>query len=141
MGAVQKMVWSLSILFYGLGTASALGKIENALALFGGLDKITGQIVEFEVPVAQTVRFGTLEITPSVCTTRPVPQTPQPTAFVQISDLELSGERTRLFSGWLFADSPALNAVDHPIFDIWLTGCRQPFLAPPEEKTSPPSEG
>jgi hypothetical protein len=106
-------------------------KITNPTAVFSGLDKITGRIISFDVAINETVRFGALEVTPRACYTRPPTEAPNTDGFVEVDELTLQGELRRIFTGWMFAASPGLNAVEHPIYDIWLTGCKggsQPAL-------------
>ena len=126
-------------------TATAPAKaerIKNPLALFSGLDKITGVTTNFEIKVGDEFSFGNLVVKPSVCFTRPITEAPKTIGFVQVDALETDGKRVRIFSGWMFAESPGLNAVDHPIFDVWLTGCRDPDAPPPPVETGPkPLEG
>jgi hypothetical protein len=106
-------------------------KLANPTAVFSGLDKITGRIISFDVAINETVRFGALEVTPKACYSRPPTEQPATDAFVEVDELTLQGELKRIFSGWMFAASPGLNAVEHPIYDVWLTDCKgaQP---PPE---------
>ncbi len=99
-------------------------KISNPVAEFTGLDKITGQIRTFDVLVDETVQFGALQLTPRVCYSRPPTEAPQTTAFVEVDEVTLDRKIQRIFTGWMFADSPGLNAVDHPIYDVWLTNCK-----------------
>ncbi len=99
-------------------------KIVNPTAVFSGLDKITGRIINFEVAVNETVRFGALEVTPRVCYTRPPTMAANTDAFIEVDELTLQGELRRIFTGWMFAASPGLNAVEHPIYDVWLTDCK-----------------
>jgi hypothetical protein len=106
-------------------------RIKNPIALFSGLDKITGVTTNFEINVGEEKQFGFLFVKPSVCFTRPVTEEPKTAAFVQVDVLESDGKRKRTFSGWMFAESPGLNAVEHPIFDVWLTGCKDPAAPPP----------
>jgi hypothetical protein len=109
----------------GLLTVSALAdRFRNPTAIFAGLDKITGRIIAFEVAVNETVQFGALQLTPKVCYTRPVTERPQTTSFVEVDEISANNEYKRLFSGWMFAASPGLNAIEHPVYDIWLTGCK-----------------
>jgi hypothetical protein len=75
------------------------------------------------------VRFGALEVTPRVCYTRPPTETSNTDAFIEVDELTLQGELRRIFTGWMFAASPGLNAVEHPIYDVWLTDCKG--AAPP----------
>ncbi len=112
-------------------------KVDNPTAVFSGLDKITGRIINFEVAINETVRFGALEVTPRVCYTRPLTMAANTDGFIEVDELTLQGELRRIFTGWMFAASPGLNAVEHPIYDVWLTDCKgakQPEIAeaPPE---------
>jgi len=99
-------------------------KISNPVAVFDGLDKITGRIISFEVAINETVQFGTLQITPRACYSRPPTDAPQTDAFAQIDELDEQSKVKRIFSGWMFADSPGLHGVEHPIYDIWLIACK-----------------
>ena len=104
--------------------AALADKISNPIAVFNGLDKITGRIISFEVAVNETVQFGALQITPRVCYSRPPTDAPQTDAFAQVDEIDELKQTKRIFSGWMFADSPGLHGVEHPIFDIWLTACK-----------------
>lgn len=107
------------------GTAGAQAeRITNPVAVFAALDKVTARISELPVPLDETVRFGSLKITPRVCYSSPPTQTPKTTTFVEVDDVSLEGGETRIFTGWMFAESPGLHAVEHPVFDVWLTECR-----------------
>ncbi len=98
--------------------------ISNPIAVFSGLDKITAVIRTFEVPVDTTVLFGTLEVTPRICNTRPPIETPKTTAFVDVKERRHGNKPKRIFSGWMFADSPGLSGVEHPVYDVWLIDCK-----------------
>jgi hypothetical protein len=104
--------------------AALADKISNPIAVFNGLDKITGRIISFEVAINETVQFGALQITPRVCYSRPPTDAPQTDTFAQIDEIDELKQIKRIFSGWMFADSPGLHGVEHPIFDIWLTACK-----------------
>jgi len=108
-------------------------KIENQQAVFSGLDKITGRIISFDVAIGETVQFGALQVVPRVCYTRPPTETPNTDAFLEVSEVTLQGEVRRIFTGWMFASSPGLHAVEHPIYDIWLTDCKQPLTKVAED--------
>jgi len=105
-------------------TAPPAAKIVNPSAVFAGLDKITGRITTFDVAINETVQFGALQVTPRVCYTRPPTETQNTDAFVQVDEITLQGEVKRIFSGWMFAASPGLHGVEHPIYDVWLTDCK-----------------
>jgi hypothetical protein len=99
-------------------------KIPNTTAVFSGLDKITGRIIKFDVAINETVQFGALQVTPRACYTRPPTETPNTDAFVEVQEITLQGEVRRIFGGWMFAASPGLHAVEHPVYDVWLTDCK-----------------
>ena len=105
---------------------AAAQRIDNAVAVFAALDKVTAKISRLEVPLNQTATFGALKITPRVCYSRAPTEPPKTTSFVEVEETQLDGKEKRIFSGWMFADSPGLNAVEHPVFDVWLTDCSQP---------------
>lgn len=118
-------------------------KISNPTAVFSGLDKITGRIIQFEVAINETVRFGALEVTPRVCYTRPPTLSPNTDAFIEVDELTLQGELRRIFTGWMFAASPGINAVEHPIYDVWLTDCKggsPPTVAEAPAEPTPASQ-
>ncbi|MEM9206718.1 MAG: DUF2155 domain-containing protein [Pseudomonadota bacterium] len=99
-------------------------KIPNPIAVFAGLDKVTGRIVAFEVLINETVQFGALQVTPRVCLTRPPTDPPLTSSFIEVDEVMLNNRVRRIFSGWMFADSPSINAVEHAVYDVWLTDCR-----------------
>jgi hypothetical protein len=109
-------------------------KIPNPVAVFAGLDKITGRIISFDVYINETVQFGALQVTPRVCFTRPPTEAPQTDAFVQVDEITLNRKVRRIFSGWMFAASPGLHAVDHAVYDVWLTDCKMSSNVPPPAK-------
>jgi hypothetical protein len=109
-------------------------KIINSAALFSGLDKITGRIINFDVTIGETVQFGALQLTPRACYTRPATETSNTDAFVEVDEVTLQGEVRRIFTGWMYAASPGLHAVEHPIYDIWLTDCKGGAQAVAAEK-------
>jgi hypothetical protein len=110
--------------FFAAVSPSLADKYRNPTAIFAGLDKITGRIIAFEVAVSETVQFGALQLTPKVCYSRPVTEKPQTTSFVEVDEVTSGNDYKKLFSGWMFASSPGLNAIEHPVYDIWLTGCK-----------------
>jgi hypothetical protein len=115
--------------------------IKNRIAVFAALDKVTGRISHLEIPMDETVEFGALKVTPRVCDTRPPTETPHTASFVEVDEVKLTGEQQRIFTGWMFAESPGLHAVEHPVFDVWLTNCKMPEGGTPEESAeNEPSE-
>ena len=123
---------ALGTVFLIAGPASA-GRISNPVAEFNGLDKITGRITSFDVYIGETVQFGALQVTPRVCYTRDETEAQRVDAFVEVEEITLDRKIRRIFNGWMFADSPGLNAVEHPIYDVWLKACKLKSDVPPPE--------
>lgn len=105
--------------------------------MFAGLDKITGVTTTFEVQIGQEARFGGFLVRPRVCYSRPATEEPKTTSFVEVDELETDQSRKRVFTGWMFAESPGLSGVEHAVFDVWLTGCRDPNAPPPVIEAAP----
>lgn len=118
----------------------AAQKIPNKGAVFSGLDKITGRIINFDVEIGETVQFGALQVTPRACYTRPPTETTNTDAFIEVEEVTLQGEVKRIFTGWMFATSPGLHAVEHPIYDVWLTDCKTPLVTAATQGETPANE-
>ncbi|MFB9951019.1 DUF2155 domain-containing protein [Rhizobium puerariae] len=113
------------------GEGARAARISNPVAVFAGIDKITGRITTFDVYLDETVQYGALQVTPKVCYSRDETEAQKVDAFVEVDEITLDRKIRRIFSGWMFADSPGLNAVEHPIYDVWLTGCKDKSDIPP----------
>lgn len=107
-------------------SAANAQRIENQTAVFAALDKVTARIRRLEAPLGQKEEFGALRITARACYSRPQTETPKTSTFVEIDEVLRDGQVQRIFSGWMFAESPGLNALQHPVFDLWLTECAAP---------------
>jgi hypothetical protein len=112
-------------------------KVPNPTGVFAGLDKITGRITSFDATIGETVQFGALQVTPRACYTRPPTETPHTDAFIEVDEVTLQGEIRRIYTGWMFAASPGLHAVEHPIYDIWLTDCKGGVVAEAQPDPEP----
>ncbi len=93
------------------------------VAVLQGLDKVTARISTVRAPVGLTVRFGSLEIIARTCVKRPPEDPPESAAFLEISDVKQGEAPVKVFSGWMFASSPALSALEHPVYDISVVDC------------------
>ena len=113
-------------------------KITNKKASFSGLDKITGRIINFDEDIGETVQFGALRVKTNACYTRPSTEAANTDAFVEVDEITLQGEVKRIFSGWMYAASPGLHGVEHPIYDIWLTDCKGPDQTIVSAQPDPP---
>ena len=119
-----------------LPQAASAARIENSVAVFSGLDKITGRITTFDVYVNETVQFGALQVTPKACYSRDQAEAQKIDGFVEVDEITLDRKIRRIFTGWMFADSPGLNAVEHPIYDVWLKDCKQTSDVPAPDKAA-----
>ena len=99
-------------------------EIKNPEAVYAGLDKITGRVVTFDAAINETVQFGTLQITPRACYSKPATEAPQTVSFLQVDELTAQSKVKRIFSGWIFSASPGLNGIEHPVYDVWLLDCK-----------------
>ncbi len=125
----------LTVLTGSIGFNAAYAeRISNPIAEFSGLDKITGRITSFDVYINETVQFGALQVTPKVCYSRTDNEAPRTDGFVEVDEITLDRKIRRIFTGWMFADSPGLNAVEHPIYDVWLKNCKQTSDVPAPDK-------
>jgi hypothetical protein len=134
-----------AFLFFIMAVPAFAQRVDNPVAEFAGLDKITARITKFDVKINETVQFGALQVTPRVCYNRAESDDPLTTGFVEVDEITLENKIHRIFSGWMFADSPGLNAVENSIYDIWLVACKGGKAPPkpadeeaqPEEKPKP----
>ena len=118
----------------GGATGALADRIKNPTAIFSGLDKITGRIVSFEVGIDETVQFGALRMQSRVCFTKPPNENPNTTSFVEVEETGTDGKSRKVFSGWMFAASPGLHGIEHPVYDIWLVDCKGGTEIIPEPK-------
>jgi len=93
------------------------------IVVLQGLDKVTARVYTLQAPLDAVVRFGTLEIIARKCDKRPPEETPESAAFLDISEVRHGEPTVSLFRGWMFASSPALSALEHPVYDVWVLDC------------------
>ena len=105
--------------------AQQIPELSMDMAVLGGLDKITARVVTIEAPVGQPVRFGTLEIVARACKKRRPEESPESAAFLDIWDIKQGQPAQGVFRGWMFASSPALSAMEHAVYDVWVLDCRK----------------
>jgi hypothetical protein len=131
----------------GFTTVAAIPASAQTIAVLQGLDKTTARISTLEAPIDQTVRFGRLAITVKACVKRPPEETPLTAAFLEIDEFRPGADRNvadpnvkatatvalpkRVFSGWMFAQSPAISALEDPIYDVNVLDCRAAETAAP----------
>ncbi|MGU3574898.1 DUF2155 domain-containing protein [Brucellaceae bacterium C25G] len=131
-----KLACALAACLMMSGGVAQADRIENPIAEFSGLDKITGRITTFDVYINETVQFGALQVTPKACFSRTENEAPLTDSFVEVDEITLDRKIRRIFNGWMFADSPGLNAVEHSVYDIWLKDCKQKSDVPAPVSTN-----
>lgn len=100
--------------------------IDGERARLQALDKITARISTLQVPIDTPVLFGTLSVTVRRCAYHPPEEPPEDAAFLQIVDhgYDSSTPPREVFGGWMFSSSPAVSAMEHPVYDITLLSCK-----------------
>lgn len=92
-------------------------------AVLQGMDKVTARVTTIKAPVGDSARFGTLDIIPRICDKRPPEEPPESASFLDIWEVREDEPAIALFRGWMFASSPALSAMEHPVYDVWVLDC------------------
>ena len=95
---------------------------DHDTVVLGGMEKVTGHAFSFAIGVGETGSFGTLEVTVRACRKTPPWQTPESASFLEIRDGP-SDDPEEVFSGWMFAGTPGVSALEHPVYDIWVLDC------------------
>ena len=113
----------LTVIFIFFATASADAQSVK-IAVLQGLDKVTARISPIRAPIGEAVAFGTLVISARTCQKRPPEETPETVAFIEIVDDKPGEPPHTVFNGWMFASSPALSALEHAVYDIWVVDCK-----------------
>ena len=127
MTARRKLGVALVLLAIGgASVAPAAAPIEGSGAILQGLDKVTARVSEIEAPLHRLLRFGTLEVIVRACQKTPPEEPPESAAFLEIRDAKPGEAPVPLFTGWMFASSPALSALEHPVYDVWVLDCMAP---------------
>ncbi|MDR3515334.1 MAG: DUF2155 domain-containing protein [Azospirillaceae bacterium] len=123
-GRWGQAVLGMALALVGNVAAAAAPDLEDRpFAVLQGLDKVTARVMKMTVPVGGTVHFGSLDITVRACKVAPPIEPPDTVAFLEISETKPGEPAASLFSGWMFAASPALSALEHPVYDVWLVDC------------------
>ena len=120
IGRIYFLLTALAVL---AGLAAAAGAAPGNRVVMRGLDKVTARVVTFEAKIGESVTFGTLRITVRACDRTPPTEPPESTAFLDIYEVKRGEVEAELFHGWMFASSPALNPLEHPVYDVWVLEC------------------
>jgi hypothetical protein len=122
LGSVGFLMLTVLAVAWAMGSAASANPMK--FVVLRGLDKITAHVSTFDAPIGQMVKFGALQITARSCDKRPPEEVPESAAFLEIVEAREGEAPQRLFSGWMFASSPALSALENPIYDLWVLDCR-----------------
>lgn len=119
-----------SLMIFLAGAVPAFADL-YPLAVLRALDKVTARVSTLYVPVDEPVRFGTLEITAKVCDKRPPEEPPESAAFLEIVERRSGQPVVEVFQGWVFASSPGLSPLEHPVYDLWVLDCIESLPSAP----------
>lgn len=122
------------------GLAVAAAELPRDLVRMQGLDKVTARVSTFDVGVGETAAFGTLEVRAEACFVAPPTAPPESAAFLTIVDHPPTGTPEPVFGGWMFASSPAISALDHAVYDVWVLECMDRADLVPEAVTDDPDD-
>jgi len=117
-------VFLLGLLLLPALAQAVVPTVEKPIAVLRALDKITARVEELEVPINRPYKFGTLLVIVRACRVTQPEETPEASAFLEVSEFKPGSNGAAVFRGWMFASSPALSAMEHPVYDIWVTGCK-----------------
>ena len=118
------------------------GTMEDmGFAQLQALDKITARVSRLEAKVGDPITFGSLTILVKACRKAPPEDTPESAAFLQIWERKPDEDSRWVYSGWMFASSPALAAMDHPVYDIWVLDCRKEATSAASSASASPASG
>ena len=127
---ISRILLMLCVVMLSAPAYAVVPTQERPVVVLRALDKMTARVDEIELPVGQTIQFGTLGIVARTCrVTLPEETPPESAAYLEISEVKPGGQSTPVFNGWMFASSPALSAMEHPIYDMWVTGCKDKIPA------------
>ena len=122
------MKYLFSVVFLGIGLltfgAPTIQAAQYNMAVLQGLDKVTARVSTFNAPIGATVKFGSLEIIARTCDKRPPEETPESAAFIDVWEVHPGEPAVSIYRGWMFASSPALAAMEHPVYDVWVLDCK-----------------
>lgn len=119
----NNILYTISSLLLLSPVAFANNYSDTNTARMQAMDKITGRVNEIDIPINSEVKFGSFSIVVRRCVSSSPEETPENIAFVDIADTYNTQTPTNIFKGWMLSSSPALNAVEHPIYDVWLLKC------------------
>jgi len=127
--SARRSLGALLLSAVGLALPSGLVAAPQNTVILQGLDKVTARVYTIRAPIGDLIRFGTLEIIARYCDKRPPEETPESTAFLDIWEVRPGEPTASVYRGWMFASSPALSALEHPVYDVWVLDCEGTIAA------------
>ena len=132
----MKLAFGISLALFS-GVAAQAANIDGTAVVLRALDKVTATTEDYTVKIGDTLKYGSLTVEAVHCEKRPPEELPEIFAFLKITDAKLDGkgsqsEPEKVFSGWMFASRPALSALDHGVYDVWVIGCKTPGVNLPD---------
>ena len=124
---MRRVALVVALLLAGLGGAMAEPTLENGVVVLQGLDKVTARVSVLELRIGDEIRFGSLAIRARACLETPPTEPPESAAFLEIDEVESGDGTRRVFTGWMFASTPGISALEHPVYDVWVIDCQEPL--------------
>ena len=118
------LILAIFVVVLVIGNVPVAGAVQFDIAVLQGLDKVTARVSTFNAPIDAPVKFGTLEIIVRKCDKRPPEETPESAAFIDVREVRPGELTMSVYRGWMFASSPALAAMEHPVYDVWVLDCK-----------------
>ena len=118
------LILAIFVVVLVIGNVPVAGAVQFDIAVLQGLDKVTARVSTFNAPIDATIKFGTLEIIVRKCDKRPPEETPESAAFIDVWEVRPGELTMSVYRGWMFASSPALAAMEHPVYDVWVLDCK-----------------
>ncbi len=123
---LENLLLGFIVLLCGFPVFAAVPTEDRPIAVLRALDKITARVEELNVPTERPFKFGTMMITVHACKVTPPEETPEAAAFIEVGEIKPGETEIGVFRGWMFASSPALSAMEHPVYDLWVMDCKSP---------------
>lgn len=119
----NKLKYTVALCILTASTSALAAEISTNTALMQAMDKVTGRVNKITVPVNSEVTFGDFSLVLRACKKRPAEETPENFAFLDVSDKSFGTDEYNIFRGWMLSSTPGINAIEHPIYDVWLLEC------------------
>jgi hypothetical protein len=128
-----KRAIALTLMASALSFSASAENLKGNAVVLRTLDKVTATTKDYTVRIGDELKYGSLTVAVKHCEKKPPEEVPETYAFLQIDDLKLDGkgdkgEQERVFSGWMMASNPAISALDHGVYDVWVIDCKVPAV-------------